>query len=426
MVLTKNGYRARLVDRNISLTLETMGAVCIEGPKWCGKTWTGLNHSESVIDLSDSKNDFSNKKLAEVDVYEALNGARPRMIDEWQDVPKVWDAVRTTVSSDSLKGAFVLTGSSTPVRKGIMHSGAGRIATVRMRTMSLFESGDSSGAVSVSDLFESKMKTRTIDDVTLRKLIYLTLRGGWPQSIGVDIDKVTILSRNYLQSIRDEDFVKIDGKKRDAERVRRVITSLGRNESTVVSNRTILKDIEEYDDDKMDPDTVADYLGILDRMFLTEYQNAFNPGLRSSYRVGKSPKRHLTDPSLSAASMNASVDGLLNDLNTYGFLFEGMCERDLAVYAATHGGTVKHYRDSAGNEMDAVVELGDGRWGAFEIKLGMNQVDEASEKLLNLSERFRSSSRRPPSFLCVLVGMSSYAYQREDGVYVVPITALGP
>ncbi len=425
MTLTKDGYRPRLVDREIDNILGAMGAVCIEGPKWCGKTWTGLNHSNSVIDLADSRNDFANRKLADLDVYEALNGPRPRMVDEWQDVPKIWDAVRTRVSLEGSRGAYVLTGSSTPVRKGIMHSGAGRIATVRMHTMSLFESGDSSGSISLMDMFNNNMKTRTVGDMGIRDLIYLTLRGGWPQEIGVDAEHANDMSRRYLDSIRDEDFQKIDGKRRDAEKVKRLIRSLGRNESTIVSNKKLMDDLKEFEDDSISPDTVTDYMGILGQMFLVENQFAFNPGLRSSYRVGKSPKRHLADPSLSAATMNATMESLLGDLNTYGFLFEGMCERDLKIYAEVHNGDLKHYRDSGGNEIDAIVELPNGSWGAFEIKLGMNQVDEAAEKLLKMNEKFQDS-RRPPEFLCVLVGLSSYAYRREDGVYVVPITALGP
>ena len=229
----------------------------------------------------------------------------------------------------------------------------------------------------------------------------------------------------YLDSIRDEDLIKIDGVTRDSDKVRRCINSLSRNESTVVSNKTIIRDIKQHDEETIDDDTLADYLRVLKRMFLVEEQFAYNPGLRSPYRVGKSPKRHLTDPSLSIAAIGATPESLFNDLETYGFMFESMCERDLRIYAQSINGRVGHYRDGRGNEIDAIVELPNGHWGAFEIKLGMNQVDEAAEKLLKMNEKFQDS-RRPPEFLCVLVGLSSYAYRREDGVYVVPITALGP
>ena len=425
MTLTKNGYLPRLVDNEIRDHLSAMGAVCIEGPKWCGKTWTALNHANSTFDLSDPTRNFQNKTLAETEVESALRGDSPHHIDEWQEVPRIWDAVRTEVDKGHQKGRFILTGSSTPERKGVMHSGTGRIGTIRMHTMSLLESSDSSGVASISSLFRQDMKTVTVKDVDLRQLIDLTVRGGWPEALTMSVDGAMLLLRSYLNSIRDEDFTKIDGVSRDGDKIRRCINSLSRNESTVVSNKTIIKDIKEYDDDVIDDDTLSDYLKILKRMFITEDQFAFNPGLRSSYRVGKSPKRHLADPSLSIAAIEATPESLFDDLETYGFMFESMCERDLRIYAQCLRGRVGHYRDGRGNEIDAIIELANGHWGAFEIKLGMNQVDEAAEKLLKMNEKFQDS-RRPPDFLCVLVGLSSYAYRREDGVYVVPITALGP
>ena len=425
MTLTKNGYLPRLVDNEIRDHLSAMGAVCIEGPKWCGKTWTALNHANSTFDLSDPTRNFQNKTLAETEVESALRGDSPHHIDEWQEVPRIWDALRTEVDKGHQKGRFILTGSSTPERKGVMHSGTGRIGTIRMHTMSLLESSDSSGVASISSLFRQDMKTVTVKDVDLRQLIDLTVRGGWPEALTMSVDGAMLLLRSYLNSIRDEDFTKIDGVSRDGDKIRRCINSLSRNESTVVSNKTIIRDIKEYDDDVIDDDTLSDYLKILKRMFITEDQFAFNPGLRSSYRVGKSPKRHLADPSLSIAAIEATPESLFDDLETYGFMFESMCERDLRIYAQCLRGRVGHYRDGRGNEIDAIIELANGHWGAFEIKLGMNQVDEAAEKLLKMNEKFQDS-RRPPDFLCVLVGLSSYAYRREDGVYVVPITALGP
>ena len=425
MTLTKNGYLPRLVDNEIRDHLSAMGAVCIEGPKWCGKTWTALNHANSTFDLSDPTRNFQNKTLAETEVESALRGDSPHHIDEWQEVPRIWDAVRTEVDKGHQKGRFILTGSSTPERKGVMHSGTGRIGTIRMHTMSLLESSDSSGVAPISSLFRQDMKTVTVKDVDLRQLIDLTVRGGWPEALTMSVDGAMLLLRSYLNSIRDEDFTKIDGVSRDGDKIRRCINSLSRNESTVMSNKTIIRDIKEYDDDVIDDDTLSDYLKILKRMFITEDQFAFNPGLRSSYRVGKSPKRHLADPSLSIAAIEATPESLFDDLETYGFMFESMCERDLRIYAQCLRGRVGHYRDGRGNEIDAIIELANGHWGAFEIKLGMNQVDEAAEKLLKMNEKFQDS-RRPPDFLCVLVGLSSYAYRREDGVYVVPITALGP
>ncbi len=424
MTLTMPGYRPRLVDDEIAQVLRIMGAVCIEGPKWCGKTWSALNHANSSIDLSNPGNDFQNRRLAELDPNLVLTGDVPHLIDEWQEVPRIWDTVRTSVDAQQTKGRFVLTGSSTPVRKGILHSGTGRIGTVRMHTMSLFESGDSTGAVSLSDLFSNTFENRLTGDVDLNRLIYLTVRGGWPASIGSESSDASKISTLYLRSIRDEDFKKIDGIERNADKIGMLIRSLARNESTLASNNKLISDIsEEYETD-LSAKTVSDYLEVLNRMFLIEDQYAFNPGLRSSYRIGKTAKRHLADPSLAAAAIGANTENLLKDLNTFGFLFEALCERDLRVYSQSLGGTIGHYRDGRGNEIDTAVQLPDGRWGAFEIKLGTNQVDEAAEKLLTFTEKIRRDGGRVPEFLCVIAGLSSYAYRREDGVYVVPVTAL--
>ena len=424
MTLTMPGYRPRLIDDEIAQVLRIMGAVCIEGPKWCGKTWSALNHANSSIDLSNPGNDFQNRRLAELDPNLVLTGDVPHLIDEWQEVPRIWDAVRTSVDTQQTKGRFVLTGSSTPIRKGILHNGTGRIGTVRMHTMSLFESGDSTGAVSLSDLFSNTFENRITGDVDLDRLIYLTVRGGWPASIGSESGDASKISTLYLRSIRDEDFKKIDGIERNADKVRMLIRSLARNESTLASNNKLISDISEEYEIELSAKTVSDYLDVLNRMFLIEDQCAFNPGLRSSYRIGKTAKRHLADPSLAAAAIGANTENLLKDLNTFGFLFESLCERDLRIYTQSLGGTIGHYRDGRGNEIDTAVQLPDGRWGAFEIKLGTNQVDEAAEKLLTFTEKIRRDGGRVPEFLCVIAGLSSYTYRREDGVYVVPITAL--
>ena len=424
MTLTRPGYRPRLIDVSIARTLRTTGAVCIEGPKWCGKTWSALNQANSWVDLSDAHGNFQNRRLAKTDPNLVLEGDAPHLVDEWQEVPKLWDAVRTAVDSGQKKGMFILTGSSTPVRKGILHSGTDSMATLRMHTMSLYESGDSIGTASISDMFGNRFRSSRTGDVDLRDLIYLTVRGGWPASIGVTREDASVIGRQYLASMRDEDFEKIDGVKRDADRVRMLIRSLARNESTLASKSKLASDIKEEDGWGPAENTVNDYLGILNRMFLIEDQPAFNPGLRSSYRVGKTAKRHLADPSLAAAAMGANIENLFRDLNTFGLLFEALCERDLRVYSQSLGGTIGHYRDGRGNEIDTAVQLPDGRWGAFEIKLGMNQVDKAAEDLLELTEKIRKDEGKVPEFLCVIVGLSSYAYRREDGVYVVPITAL--
>ena len=424
MTLTEAGYRARIVDGQISRFLSIAGAVCIEGPKYSGKTWTALNHANSVVYIADPSGGFRNREMASMDPKLILDGEPPRLIDEWQDVPGIWGAVRFTVDRPGMHGRYILSGSSTPRREGIFHSGAGRIVSVRMRTMSLYESGDSTGSVSLRDLFDGKFEPRQTGDVDLRHLIHLVVRGGWPGYLDQSDSDAQLMCREYLRSLRAEDMKRVDGKDRNPDKVEALIRSLSRNVCTVVSNATLARDIKAFEDETLSDDTVADYIGILKRMFFLEDQPAFKPGLRSSVNVGKSPKRHLADPSLAAAALGATPDKLFDDLNTFGFLFESMCDRDLAVYAQSLGGELKHYRDAKGREIDAVVDLPDGRWGAFEVKLGANQIDDAAENLISVSRAFDGSSRGGPSVLCVICGMASYAYRREDGVYVVPITAL--
>lgn len=424
MTLTEPGYRPRIVDEQISALLSSVGAVCIEGPKYCGKTWAALNHANSVFYIGDSSGRFQNRRLAEMDPSLILLGENPRLIDEWQDVPGIWDAVRFSVDRPGPMGRFILSGSSTPQRKGIMHSGAGRIVPLRMRTMSLFESGDSSGVVSIKKMFDGQFDATFSGDVELIRLIRLVVRGGWPGYVNLDESKAQNMCKGYLQSLRDEDLKKVDGVSRDPGKVGALIRSLARNTGTLVSNETLAKDIRAFEDETVSVDTVSDYLNVFRKTFILEEQPAFKPGLRSSVNVGKNPKRHLTDPSLAVAALNASTKSLMNDLDTFGLLFESMCERDLAVYAQSMGGELRHYRDSKGREVDAIIDLPDGRWGAFEVKLGANQIDEAAGDLLDLSEVFADSGRNRPTVLCVICGMSNYAYRREDGVYVVPITAL--
>lgn len=423
MGLGNKSYRERVVDRKIAELMKSFGAVCVEGPKWCGKTWTSLNQAESVAYISDPANSFQNRRMAEISPELVLSGAYPRLIDEWQEVPEIWDAVRFIVDKDNQKGKFILTGSSTPRRKGILHSGAGRIARIRMNTMSLHEMGKSSGQIRLADVLEDKVKPVLTGEVKLETLIEHCVCGGWPGGLELDVRDALRIPQQYLTAVIEDDIYRLDGIKRDTEKVSSLIHSLGRNESTIVSNKTIKKDMIAYEDEQVEIDTIAEYLDIFERLFLLDNQPAYHPALRSSRRALKSPKRHFVDPSLAAAALSATPDMLYHDLNTFGFLFEALCEHDLKIYASSYGGNLFHFRDDRGNEIDAVVELPDGQWGAFEIKLGANQIDSAAAELLKMKNIMKNEGT-PPVALCVICGMSNMAYRRPDGVSVVPITAL--
>lgn len=423
--MEKKGYRPRIIDNKIEEYLGVFGALCIEGPKWCGKTWTSSFHSRSEIYLGDPAGNFQNRNLAELSPDLVLQGEAPRLIDEWQEVPPLWDAVRFHVDQSSEKGLFILTGSSTPNHKGILHSGAGRIARIRMRPMSLYESGDSSGMVSLGDLCADGMESVMTGEVRLTDLIGYILRGGWPASLGLSIKEASLLPRQYLDAIVDDDVYRIDGVKRDTTKIRLLLRSLARNESTTATNRSLKNDVKEKDDEDIDVDTIASYLDIFSRLFLIENQQPFSSKIRSSVRVKQAEKRHFADPSLAAALLGATEEKLLGDLNTLGFLFEALCERDLRIYTDAFGGQLYHYQDYQNREVDAVIQLPGGEWCAFEIKLGANQIDEAAAVLVKLKNDIaKEPGGIPPKVLCVVCGMSNAAYKRADGVYVVPITAL--
>ena len=424
MTLTRPGYRLRLVDDHVELMMRTFGAVCIEGPKYSGKTWTALNHAESATMLGSSEGGFENLRLAEIDPSFALDGDEPHLVDEWQEVPSIWDAVRDRVDEGTGKGRFILTGSSTPRTKGVRHSGNGRIGTVRMGTMSLFESGDSDGSVSLASMFDGSFSNVAGRRPSLEGLVNLSVRGGWPGAVGLGIAEAVEFNRSYVRNISERDVAHMDDHERDSRKFAMLIRSLARNESTVAGIATLVRDMREEDDTTVSQPTVGDYLDALGRLFLTCDQPAFDPNHRSSKRVGKSSKRHLADPSLAIAALEMTPEMLIRDLNTFGFMFEALCERDLRAYAEADGGRLMHYRDADGREIDAVVEMPDGRWGAFEVKLGTNQIDEAAESLLSCSNYFAKGGGSIPEFLCVVCGMSSAAYRRPDGVYVVPITSL--
>jgi len=418
-------YLPRIVDTIISEKMSTFGALLIEGPKWCGKTMTASQHCKSIFNLGDPSQNFSNRTLARTDISLVLKGEKPRLIDEWQEVPPIWDAVRMEVDKSNDKGQFILTGSATPNRKGVLHSGAGRIGRLKMRTMSLYESGDSSGQISLEALCNGHLDNVFVGDQGLNEIIELIMRGGWPANIGIAAKQAAQVSQDYIQAVIEDDVSSIDGIKRDTSKMLLLLRSLARNESTTATISTLSKDVAGSDVAGIHRTTVNEYLDIFKRMFLTDNIPPFSSELRSSTRLKKAEKRHLADPSLACALLRATPEKLLKDLNTLGFLFESLCMRDLRVYAESFDAHLYHYQDYNNDEIDAVIELRDGEWCAFEIKLGANKIDEAADNLLKIQKKLEADTKaRAPKTLCVICGLTNAAYQRKDGVFVVPITAL--
>ncbi len=420
MALTKDGYKSRIIDKKIEKNLKIFGAISLEGPKWCGKTWTALNHANSVVYLNNTSNNFNEKKLAQMNVDLILNKEYPELIDEWQEVPAIWDGIRFKCDEDKEKGKYILTGSATPVTKDIHHSGAGRICRMKMYTMSLYESGDSSGEISLQDLFNNNVKDKLTGKVDLKDLIKLIIRGGWPQSIEMNEEESLELTQSYIKDVLDFDISNIDGVTRDINKMRMILRSLARNESTIVNNNTIIKDVNE-DEDIASKNTVLDYINVLEKLYLIENQIAFSVNLRSSSRVGKSAKRHFIDPSLVCGILGINSETLINDINFLGFLFEALCERDLKIYIESYNGNLYHFRDNTtGLEIDSIVEMPNGDYGAIEIKLGTDKIEEAATNLL----RFNDLVEKKPKFLCIISGLHEAIIMRPDGIYVIPITAL--
>ena len=419
-------YKKRIVDDKIERYLKLFGAISIEGPKYCGKTWAGRYHSNSEILLHKTTGEQSNNvELAKMSPSIVLEGEKPRLIDEWQEATNLWDEIRIDVDKTGLKGQYILTGSSTPNREGIAHSGAGRYGKIQLRTMSLYESGDSTGNISLEDLCNNKFKGKATGEVDLRNLAMLIIRGGWPANLKYSAKDASEAIEEYINLIINDDLYRLDGVNRDKHKVRLLLKSLARNESTTVSNMKLKKDINEKDHEDIDIDTLASYLNALDKLFLLDNDEPFSTNVRSSVRVKQSEKRHFADPSIACSLLNIREENkLINDLETFGFLFEAMVERDLKVYADSFNAKCYHYQDYQDKEIDSVIELKNGEWCAFEIKLGANQIEKAANDLLNLKKQIEDEDGKVPSVLCVICGLTNAAYQRPDGVYVVPITAL--
>lgn len=424
--MENNKYRPRLVDTLLKQYIVTFGAICIEGPKWCGKTWTCEHFASSKFALGDPMGNFQNRTVAKIDLSIALGGEPPHLIDEWQEIPELWDAVRYEVDKQGSSGLFLLTGSSTPKHKGVLHSGAGRIARLRMRTMSLYEAGDSTGKISLMSIAKGNIPAQATGDVRLQDLAQFVIKGGWPSCYSLkNQGDARFFAKEYVKALLNEDMNRLEDKKRDSRKMKKLLQSLARNESTTASVSTLISDMREVNGKSLDDETISDYIGALSRMFVIDNQPPYSSNVRSSVRIKQAEKLHFTDPSIACALLDLNVEKLLNDLKTFGFMFEALCVHDLRIYAEAKGGMLYHYQDYKNREIDAVVEFEDGKWGAFEIKIGANQIDSAAESLLKIKKEFEADSKsNPPSFLCVICGMSSMAYTRSDGVMVVPITAL--
>lgn len=422
--MKREEYLPRIIDKTIEKYLKIFGAICVEGPKWCGKTWTSEYHSNSWYFVGNPENNFQNRRLAEIAAEHILDGEPPRLIDEWQEVPSIWDAVRYRVDQSSANGVFILTGSSTPQNKGVLHSGIGRIARLHMRPMSLFESGESTGEVSLQKLCRGNIKPVLSQSVSIKKLAEIIVRGGWPRAIGYDAEFAYLVPREYIKAFLEEDIYKNEELKFNPDKVEKLLRSLARNESSLAGIATLEKDIKGFEETGISRETINNYLDGLKRMFLIENQQAYAPKTRSALRVKQQEKRHLADPSLACALLDLTPEKLINDLNTFGLMFEALCERDLRTYAESFDAKLYHYRDYDGNEIDAVVELNNGEWCAFEIKLDSGKIDEAAEKLLKIKKKLENNSVAPPKVMGIIVGLGSAAYQREDGIFVVPVTCL--
>lgn len=423
------GYRNRIMDEMLAKRLQAKGAVLIEGPKWCGKTTTAEQIAASKIMLAraDVKEQFRN--LLEIDIDAALSGTPPMLIDEWQTVPKLWDAVRYTVDHRSKMGQFVLTGSAVPDKAAEterVHSGTGRFAWLTMRPMTLFESGESNGTVSLELLFNTPEKILEKNNLNLQEIAFLICRGGWPLAIGLPEEAALEQAFDYYDAVTKEDITKVDGVKRTSERAQRLMRAYARHQGTQASISTLKEDLKTNDTNLMDEGTISSYLDALRKIFVVEDMPAWNPNLRSKTAIRTSDTRYFVDPSIATAALGLGPTDLIQDLNTMGFFFEALCVRDLRVYAESLNGKVYHYRDKSGLECDAVVHLRNGRYGLIEIKLGGETlINEGVRTLNQLANQIDTTRMHGPAFKMILTATGEYAYRRpSDGIYIVPIGCL--
>ena len=420
-------YKARIADEILKRCLRSVGAVLIQGPKWCGKTTTAEQQAKSIVYMDDPEIIDQNIELASLSPKKLLIGDTPRLVDEWQLAPQLWDAARFEVDHRGEMGQFIFTGSAVPADiSKIHHSGTGRFAWLTMRTMSLFESGESNGEVSLKDLFKNKdVDIFSTNALNIDKIAYLICRGGWPQSTLVDEDVSLDMAKRYYEAVVNSDLSRVDDVKRDTDRAKLILRSLARNQCAQIPKSTICADIELNEAEKPSQGTISSYIDALKKIFVIEDSPAWNPNLRSKTAIRTSETRYFSDPSIGVAALGVGPQDLINDLNTMGLFFESLCIRDLRVYAEAIEGDVYHYRDKTGLECDAVIHLHNGKYGLIEVKLGGDKnIEEDAKNLKALAAKIDSEKMQEPSFLMVLTGTSRYALRREDGVYVVPIGCL--
>lgn len=419
-------YRKRIVDDILKRKLLGKGAVLIEGPKWCGKTTTAEQIAASVLYMDDPEKKEQNITMSDLNPKWLLKGATPRLIDEWQLAPKLWDSIRFEVDHRDSLGQFILTGSAVPVNtQEITHSGTGRFTWLTMRTMSLYESGDSTGEVSLKELFEGVTEIAGSSNLSIERLAFLICRGGWPRAIDMHDEIALDQAIDYYDAVARMDINRANNVKKNPERVRRLMRSYARNQGGQVPNTVLAKDIAINDDASMNEETVASYIQALRKIFVIDDMPAWNPNLRSKTAIRSSDTRYYNDPSIAAAALGIGPNDLLNDLKTFGLLFETLCIRDLRVFADALGGDVYHYRDKDGLECDAVIHLRNGKYGLIEIKLGGDKlIEEGANNLKEMKAKIDTDKMNTPSFLMVITGTGDYAYRRHDGLYVVPIGCL--
>lgn len=419
-------YRKRVADEILKRKLEGKGAVLIEGPKWCGKTTTAEQIAGSILYMDDPEKREQNALMATLNPKMLLDGDSPRLIDEWQIVPKLWDAIRFEIDHRKGFGHFILTGSAVPVETTeITHSGTGRITWMTMRPMSLFESGESSGEVSLGELFKTPEFIEGKSVLDLNRLAFVCCRGGWPQTLEMRDEIALDQAYDYLEAVVNNDINRADGVRKDSEKVRRLMRSYARNQGTQTPNTVLAEDIKYNDGTSIGEETVASYVSALKKIFVVEDVPAWNPNLRSKTAIRTTDTRYYVDPSIAAATLGAGPNDLIQDLNSFGFILETLCIRDLRVYADALNGNVYHYRDKDGLECDAVIHLRNGSYGLVEIKLGSDKlINEGAETLKQLYTKIDTTKMKSPSFMMVLTGVGDYAYRRQDGVYVVPISTL--
>jgi len=420
--MNNHQYLSRICDLELQNALSTMGAVLIEGAKWCGKTSTAAHVAQSMLFMQDPDNTHSYQQMADTKPSLLLKGENPRLIDEWQISPALWDAVRYEVDRRGQSGQFILTGSAVPADNLTAHTGTGRFARIIMRPMSLFESQESSGTVSLADLFVGKHAIEGNSDLSIEQIAWVLCRGGFPATINKPDTTALRMSVDYVEAIINQDISRVDGVEKNPHRVRLLLRSLARNIATMASMQTILKDVESTETSISDK-TFSAYYNAFRRIFVIETMPAWSPLLRSKTAIRTSPKHHFVDSSIATAVMRVNPAGILQDFEYFGFLFEALCARDVRVYAQNNDGDVFHYRDKSGLEADMIVQLRDGRWGAIEAKLGNRQIEQAAENLLKLKEKVNTDKMREPSFLMVLTG-GPFAYRRKDGVLIVPVGCL--